>query len=144
LWIADFVNNTQQRTAAGVLADLQSWNHYQRVIHGTDWAFTVFIVNSEVDLDGRFAPARDRSMGVAYARLGGPYVVMTYADADLGVDQMGLVLDRPSPLWLAIHARTRNQDAANSARLWRDRATSINPENAPGAESPDAMGCGLD
>ncbi len=49
----------------------------------TNWAFTIFVVNSYNDTDGRFADGR-----IAYAYLGGPFVVMSYDNDGWGIGGM--------------------------------------------------------
>jgi hypothetical protein len=78
----DFVNdflNAQGFTAAlGTLHDrVYAFNHAQRVEAGTDWSFTIFVVNDENDLDKQFAPGGSFSRAFAYP--GGRYLV-TLAD----------------------------------------------------------------
>ncbi len=53
---------------------------------GTDWAFTIFVVDSSNDLDNKFADGY-----FAYAYLGGPYMVMTYGNNGYGPDNMDAV-----------------------------------------------------
>ena len=51
---------------------------------GTDWAFTIFVVDSTVDLDGKFADGQY----FAYAYFGGPFLVMTYDNDGWGIGNM--------------------------------------------------------
>lgn len=54
---------------------------------GTDWAVNVFVVDSYVDADGRFADGR-----FAYCWVGGPHLVMTYDNQAWGISRMDMVL----------------------------------------------------
>ena len=56
-----------------------------RARHGTDWAFTIFMVNDVNDPDHAFA---DGPASIAYALLGGPYVVMPYYNDNWGPQNM--------------------------------------------------------
>jgi hypothetical protein len=54
---------------------------------GTDWAVTVFVVDSLVDIDGKFADGR-----FAYSWIGGPHLVMTYDNGAWGSGRIDMVL----------------------------------------------------
>lgn len=54
---------------------------------GTDWAVTVYVVDSLVDADGKFADGR-----FAYTWIGGPHAVMTYDNQSWGISRMDMVL----------------------------------------------------
>ncbi|PNX45935.1 MAG: hypothetical protein BV459_07450 [Thermoplasmata archaeon M11B2D] len=58
-----------------------------RAAKGTDWAFTVFVVDSSTDVDGCFSDGY-----FAYAYLGGPYIVMTYDNDGWGISAMNQVM----------------------------------------------------
>lgn len=64
-----------------------TFNNAMRDSLGTDWAVTVFIVNSFVDADGKFA-----DNFFAYAYLGGPFLIMTYDNNGWGIGNMDAVL----------------------------------------------------
>ena len=53
-------------------------NQYQ-----TDWAFTIFVVDSSADVDGKFTDGF-----FAYAYIGGPFLVMTYDNNGWGIGNM--------------------------------------------------------
>jgi len=67
-----------------------SYNDHIRDVNNTDWAFTIFVADSSVDADGKFA---DGSY-FAWAYLGGPYLIMTYDNDGWGIDDMN---------WVAAH-----------------------------------------
>ena len=54
---------------------------------GTDWAVNVFVVDSLVDTDGKFADGR-----YAYCWIGGPHLIMTYDNQAWGIGRMDMVL----------------------------------------------------
>ena len=54
-WVNDFLDHVAANTSDGISADLRKFNDSQRQQHGTDWGFTIFVVNDENDLDGMFA-----------------------------------------------------------------------------------------
>lgn len=47
--------------------DIRAFNHAQRVAHGTDWAFTIFVVNSTIDYDDSFVAGGAYSMAFSFA-----------------------------------------------------------------------------
>ncbi|MCG3204108.1 MAG: hypothetical protein KCHDKBKB_00811 [Elusimicrobia bacterium] len=58
----------------------------QRNAYGADWAFTIFVVDSLNDTNGKFADGF-----FAYAYLGGPFMVMTYDNNGYGINNMAVV-----------------------------------------------------
>lgn len=54
----------------------------------TDWAYVIYVVNSKNDADGMFT----NTSWFAYARLGGPYIVMTYTNDGWGINNMDSVV----------------------------------------------------
>lgn len=62
------------------------FGHELRNAQGTDWAFTVYVVDSENDGDGMFADGK-----FAYAARNGPYMVLTYDNDGWGIDRMDRV-----------------------------------------------------
>ncbi len=57
-----------------------------RTQKGTDWAFVIFVADSEMDTDGMFSDGY-----FAYAYLYGPMMVMTYDNEGWGINQMNKV-----------------------------------------------------
>ncbi|MHB9048698.1 MAG: dockerin type I domain-containing protein, partial [Pirellulales bacterium] len=88
LWIDDFLSTVGHNTSASYADDMRWFNYDQRTAHDTDWATTVFVVNSANDTDGKF---RDNYFAYTYD-LGGPYVMMTYDNDGWGISHMGQVL----------------------------------------------------
>ena len=58
-----------------------------RTAKGTDWGFTVFLIDSSNDIGGDFSDGY-----FAYAYLGGPYLVMTYDNDGWGISAMNQVM----------------------------------------------------
>ena len=61
-------------------------NNTLREAYDTDWAFTIFVVDSSSDDDNRFADGY-----FAYAYLGGPFTVLTYGNNGYGPNYMDAV-----------------------------------------------------
>ena len=71
LWINSFLDLVDANTASNFHPDLDAYNHQRRSESGTNWAFTIFFNNSEMDADGGYV---DRN--VAWAHAGGPHTVI--------------------------------------------------------------------
>jgi len=85
-WISDAM------TAMGFDSDsyfdqVRKYNDYLRNTYHTDWAFTIFVVNSENDADNRFSDNY-----FAYAYLGGPFLVVTSGNNGYGPTNMDAVV----------------------------------------------------
>lgn len=61
-------------------ARVYHYNNDVRAANHTDWAFTIFVVDSDKDLDGEFPDNY-----FAYAYLGGPFAVTTYDNDSYGI-----------------------------------------------------------
>lgn len=55
--------------------------------HEADWGYVIFMVDSQVDTNGKFADGL-----FAYAYLGGPFMVMTYDNNGYGIANMDVVV----------------------------------------------------
>lgn len=86
LWIADAMASIGY-ASGDYFTRAAMFNNAIRDSAGTDWAVTVFIVNSKIDVDGKFADSF-----FAYAYLGGPFIVMTYDNNGWGIANMDAVL----------------------------------------------------
>ena len=98
LWIDDWLNGQtlQEQLELGTgWEGMNNFNDRQRVDHNTDWAFTVFVVDSLNDGDGRFEEPtpddQDDDRHSAYAYGGGPFVMMTYDNDGWGIGDMEIV-----------------------------------------------------
>jgi len=73
-------------SAPSYLTRVRDYTNQLRVTYHTDWAFTIFVVDSSNDSDGRFSGGY-----FAFACLGGPFLVMTYNNSGYGPDNMDIV-----------------------------------------------------
>lgn len=65
---------------------VNAYNNYLKSHYDTDWAFTIFVVDSYVDVDGKFTCGH-----FAFAARGGPYLVMTYDNGNYWIGWMDQV-----------------------------------------------------
>ncbi len=72
-WVDDFLDAVGYNTFASIDTDIRTFNHDQRVKSGADWAYTIFVVNDQNDLDGRFAPGGSFSRAFAFS--GGRFLI---------------------------------------------------------------------
>lgn len=73
-WVNDFLDVAGSNTFDGISADMRKFNDAQRIEHGTNWGFTIFVVNDENDADGMFAEGGSFRRGFAFS--GGRYLVV--------------------------------------------------------------------
>ena len=66
---------------------VRAYNNYLRQQYQTDWAFTIFVVDSSADIDNTFLNGY-----FAYAYLGGPFMVVTYGNQNYGPNNMDAVV----------------------------------------------------
>ena len=85
LWIAE-VMEKMGYTGPSCFSQVRNYNNGLRDTYDTDWAFTIFVVDSSNDSDNRFSDGR-----FAYAYLGGPFFVMTYGNSGYGPYNMDAV-----------------------------------------------------
>jgi len=89
LWITQIMNGLGFTSYSFYRDKVRDANNNVRSYYGTDWAYTIFVVNSKNDPDGEFAdPTGD---WFAYAYLGGPLMVMTYKNDGYGISNMDAV-----------------------------------------------------
>jgi hypothetical protein len=84
-WIADAMGALGYN-ASFYLTRVRDYTNQLRAMYHTDWAFTIFVVDSSNDGDGQFS-----SGYFAFACLGGPFLVMTYNNSGYGPDNMDVV-----------------------------------------------------
>lgn len=72
-WMYDFLRKVGYDQRGNFGDDIRAFNHAQRLAYGTDWAFTVFVVNDAKDFDGEFAPSGSFPRAFSYA--GGQFIV---------------------------------------------------------------------
>jgi len=85
LWIAE-VMEKKGYTGFSYFDQVRQYNNALRETYDTDWAFTIFVVDSSEDRDNRFSDGY-----FAYAYLGGPFTVMTYGNNGYGPQNMDAV-----------------------------------------------------
>jgi hypothetical protein len=74
LYVDDFLNEVGFATQGSSTNDILPFNDAQRRDFGTNWAFTIFVVNSANDADGMFAPGGTFDQAFAFA--GGRFIVI--------------------------------------------------------------------
>lgn len=74
LWTSEFLTTIGFPRTGSLETDVRAFNHGQRLKYNTDWAFTIFVVNSQSDADGQFAPGG--SFDRAFAFAGGLFMVI--------------------------------------------------------------------
>ncbi|MEO0228150.1 MAG: T9SS type A sorting domain-containing protein [candidate division WOR-3 bacterium] len=85
LWINDCMDAIG--APSGTYFERVSWfNNWLKSNYGTDWAHSIFVVNSYNDANGCFPDGY-----FAYAYLGGPFLVMTYDNDGYGINNMDVV-----------------------------------------------------
>ncbi|RME75294.1 MAG: hypothetical protein D6784_08200 [Chloroflexi bacterium] len=84
-WIADAMQGLGYSSASYFTA-VRDYNNALRNTYQTDWAFTIFVVDSSNDADNYFSNGY-----FAYAYLGGPFLVMTYGNNGYGPSNMDAV-----------------------------------------------------
>jgi hypothetical protein len=84
-WISDAMG-TLGYTAWSYFTRVRDYNNALRAAYQTDWAFTIFVVDSSADSDNRFSDGY-----FAYAYLGGPFTVLTYGNNGYGPYNMDAV-----------------------------------------------------
>ncbi len=85
-WITD-VMERKGYTGSSYFEQVYAYNNVLREAYGTDWAFTIFVVDSSEDDDDRFPD------GIfAYAYTGGPFAVLTSGNAGYGIENLDSVV----------------------------------------------------
>jgi hypothetical protein len=84
-WIADAMAALGYQ-ASSYFTRVRDYNNAIRTKYRTNWAFTIFVVDSSADEDNYFTDGR-----FAYAYLGGPFLVMTSGNNGYGPDNMDAV-----------------------------------------------------
>ncbi|MEW6620508.1 MAG: hypothetical protein AB1422_14425, partial [bacterium] len=87
LWITQTIDTVHPNSYTKYLTKVRDYNNHLREIYQTNWAFTIYVVDSSNDDDGMFADKKY----FAYAYLGGPLVVMTYKNDNYGIENMDAV-----------------------------------------------------
>jgi hypothetical protein len=85
LWISQVMEELGY-SAPSYFTRVRDYNNILRDQYQTDWAFTIFVVDSSNDRDNKFSDSY-----FAYAYLGGPFTVMTYGNNGYGSNNMDAV-----------------------------------------------------
>ncbi len=72
-WVADFLSATGYLATGSIDTDIRTFNNAQRVKYDADWAFTIFVVNDDIDSDGLFAPGSQFLQAFSFS--GGRFLV---------------------------------------------------------------------
>ena len=72
-WVADFLRAAGYFQTGFIHTDIRAFNHAQRLKHGADWAYTIFVANDYGDPDGRFALGGNFTQAFAFS--GGRHMV---------------------------------------------------------------------
>ena len=67
LWVQEFLVGAGFSSSSSMELNMRAFNDAQRQKLGTDWAFTIFVVNSTADADGQFAPNGSFSRAFGFA-----------------------------------------------------------------------------
>ncbi len=73
-YVSEFIVARGYSDAASIEEGVRRFNQDQRVLHGTDWALTIFVVDASDDVDDMFAPGEGHRGAFAFA--GGLFMVM--------------------------------------------------------------------
>ena len=84
-WIADAMSALGYDDSS-YFSNVRDYDNDLRATYQTDWAFTIFVVDSSADADNSFNNGHS-----AYAYLGGPFMVMTYGNSGYGPNNMDAV-----------------------------------------------------
>ena len=81
LWVEEFFRAVDIPEAAGFSTEIREFNHRQRVLHNSNWSFTIFVVNAEQDPNDRFGneAADNTDFQRAFAYTGGRFIVMPHS-----------------------------------------------------------------
>ena len=83
LWINQIMGHYGY-TSSSEFTNVRNWNNDGRGPY--NWVFTIFVADSLNDADGQFSNSQ-----FAYAYLGGPFLIMTYDNANYGINNMDAV-----------------------------------------------------
>ena len=79
-WIEDFFDAVNIDSTAGFSDAIREFNHERRIANQTDWSFTMFVINSENDLDHQFGDDVGTATDFrnAFAFPGGRFIVLPH------------------------------------------------------------------
>ena len=121
LYVGAFLEAQGLGGAGSLEAAAHQFNHETRLRLGTDWAFTIFLVNSANDDDGQFAAGSE--FNVAFAYPGGLYMIVPSTRPTSTIThEMGHIF------WA--------RDEYAGAGSWTDRRGYYNAQNLNAANNP--------
>jgi hypothetical protein len=121
LWIGDVMGKLGY-SASSYFTRVRDYNNALRQTYGTDWAFTIFVVDSSNDSDNYFSDGY-----FAYAYLGGPFTVMTYGNNGYGPGNMDAVTAHEmGHIFLALD----QYYSARQSCTWRSGYLSVENQNS--------------
>jgi len=97
LWIDEVISQICPGCPGPSYVDkVRQYDDAFRILVDADWAYTIFVVNSQNDPDNSFAPLPagppcNSAALFAYAYLGGPFIVMTWGNDGYGITWMDAV-----------------------------------------------------
>jgi hypothetical protein len=74
-WLWDFLARAGYNQRSDLYENMWAFNDAQRSAHGTDWAFSMFVVNATNDLDGQFMPSVG-GFKLAFSYPGGQFMIV--------------------------------------------------------------------
>ncbi|MCP4944923.1 MAG: protein containing Planctomycete extracellular domain protein [Planctomycetaceae bacterium] len=121
LYVGDFLTAQGFGNVGSIEEGMKQFNAHQREQMGTDWAFTIFMVDSSDDPDGRFLPGGFFQTAFAYA--GGLFVVSpSTRPASTIAHEMGHIF------WA--------KDEYPGGATWTDRRGYYNSQNLNAFDNP--------
>jgi hypothetical protein len=121
IYITPFLRAQGIQEATSLEDAVRQFNHAARLKHNTDWAFTIFLIDSSDDPDGQFAAGSEFS--IAHAFPGGLYVVSpSTRPASTITHEVGHIF------WA--------RDEYPGAGSWTDRRGYYNAQNLNAADNP--------
>jgi len=90
-WIIQSMESLGYPFTGAYLDSIYDFVNYQKSLKNTDWGFTIFVVDSSNDVDGKFADGYF-AFSILNGDGGGPYLVMTYDNNNYGINSMDAVL----------------------------------------------------
>ncbi len=121
LYVGEFLQAQGFGNVSSIEEGMKQFNAHQREQMGTDWAFTIFMVDSSDDADGRFLPGGFFQTAFAYA--GGLFVVSpSTRPASTIAHEMGHIF------WA--------KDEYPGGATWTDRRGYYNSQNLNASDNP--------
>jgi hypothetical protein len=132
LWIPDVMSKLGYTGSR--FASTKAYVNALRNQYNADWGYVVFVVDSQVDTNGKFADGY-----FAYAYLGGPFLVMTYDNNGYGISNMDVVFAHETGH--IFHALDQYAGASSPSDYSRGYRVTINGNHqySSTANTPDSI-----